>query len=114
MASAGSAQIEADAGKSLKLAGTDIPDYAAINGILIGAVIAFGIVVVFLGPEADGSHFEKAKVAIERGGGEVAPTELFENNTDVHRQFLDKPELSHIEKSEVQHKEGNGLNIWRV
>ncbi|OXC70502.1 hypothetical protein AYX13_00977 [Cryptococcus neoformans] len=105
MASAGSAQIEADAGKSLKLAGTDIPDYAAINGILIGAVIAFGIIVVFLGPEADGSHFEKAKVAIERGGGEVAPTELFENNAAVKRQSLDKPDLSHIEKSEVQHKE---------
>lgn len=105
MASAGSAQIEADAGKSLKLAGTNIPDYAAINGILIGAVIAFGIVVIFLGPEADGSHFEKAKVAIERGGGEVAPTDLFETNNDVPRQSLDKHELSHVETAEVQHEE---------
>lgn len=106
MASAGSAQIEADAGKSLKLAGHNIPDYAAINGILIGAVIAFGIVVIFLGPEADGSHFEKAKVAIERGGGEVAPTDLFNtNNNDVPRQSLDKQELSHVETAEVQHKE---------
>ncbi|WVO16608.1 hypothetical protein L204_104287 [Cryptococcus depauperatus] len=103
MASAGSAQIEADAGESLKLKGTNIPDYAAINGILIGAVIAFGIVVVICGPEADGSHFESAKVAYEKGGGEVDPTQLIE----VHQRH-EKPELEHvetIEKAGHQHKE---------
>lgn len=36
MASSGAAQIEADAGGTLKLKGTDTPDYATIQGILIG------------------------------------------------------------------------------
>ncbi|WVQ83141.1 hypothetical protein IAT38_005279 [Cryptococcus sp. DSM 104549] len=92
MASAGSAQIEADAGESLKLNGTETPDYAAINGILIGAVIAFGLIVVFLGPEADGSHFEQAKVATQRQAGEVDASEL------VDRPLEDKPEAHHVEK----------------
>ncbi|WVQ69355.1 uncharacterized protein L199_007572 [Kwoniella botswanensis] len=97
MASSGAAQIEADAGSSLKLAGTNIPDYAAITGILLGAVIAWGIICVICGPEADGSHFEQAKVAYQRGGGDADPTEMFDH---------DKPEQHHIEKAQaVEHQE---------
>ena len=36
MASSGAAQIEADAGETLKLKGTKTPNYATIQGILIG------------------------------------------------------------------------------
>jgi SHS family lactate transporter-like MFS transporter len=36
MASSGAAQIEADAGQTLKIKGTKIADYATIQGILIG------------------------------------------------------------------------------
>ena len=40
--------------------------------ILIGAVIAWMIICILLGPEADGAHFEESKVATQRGaGGEV-------------------------------------------
>ncbi|WWC68036.1 uncharacterized protein I206_101955 [Kwoniella pini CBS 10737] len=97
MASSGAAQIEATAGNSLKLAGTNIPDYAAITGILLGAVIAWGIICVICGPEADGALFEQAKVAYQRGGGEADPTELFNH---------DKPDHSHIEKTmAIEHNE---------
>ena len=39
MASSGAAQIEADAGETLRLKGTTTPDYATIQGILIGVVM---------------------------------------------------------------------------
>ncbi|KAL7419353.1 hypothetical protein Q5752_006191 [Cryptotrichosporon argae] len=90
MASSGAAQIEADAGSSLKLAGTSTPDYASIQGILIGVVIAWMLACVLLGPEADGSHFEQAKVAFQRGGGAVAPDELLGRDG--------KPTTEHVEK----------------
>lgn len=72
MASSGASQIEADAGEVLKLHGTDIPDYATIMGILLGAVMAWTLFWVILGPDADGAHFEEAKVAIQDGAGEAA------------------------------------------
>ncbi|WWC59556.1 uncharacterized protein I303_102112 [Kwoniella dejecticola CBS 10117] len=90
MASSGASQIEADAGATLKIKGTQTPDYAAIFGILLGAVMAFGVVCIILGPEADGARFEQAKVAYQRGGGETDPTELFNR---------EKPNHEHIEKT---------------
>lgn len=94
MASAGSAQIEATAGKTLKLKGiTDktgaaIPDYAAIMGILIGCVIAWMLVWTILGPDADGSHFEQAKVAFQSGAGETTTTALVEKHDREHVENL--------------------------
>lgn len=67
------------------MVGIDILDYVVINGIFIGVVIVFGIIVVFFGFEVDGFYFEKVKVVIEWGGGEVVFIELFENNIDVYR-----------------------------
>ncbi|KAK8847478.1 hypothetical protein IAR55_005336 [Kwoniella newhampshirensis] len=93
MASSGAAQIEADAGETLKLHGTETPDYAKIIGILMGAVMAWGILCVICGPEADHSHFEEAKVATQRGGGEVDPTELVSGRRDE-----EKHEAAHMEK----------------
>lgn len=72
MASSAATQIEAVAGEDLKLPGTDTPDYATIMGILLGAVMAWTLFWVILGPEADGAHFEEAKVAIQDGAGEAA------------------------------------------
>ncbi|WVR04696.1 hypothetical protein IAU60_001707 [Kwoniella sp. DSM 27419] len=96
MASSGAAQIEATAGESLKLKGTNIPDYAAITGILLGAVIAWGIICIICGPEADGSQFEQAKTATQKGGGEAVGSDF------VNR---DKPEHQHVEKIEPSHAE---------
>jgi SHS family lactate transporter-like MFS transporter len=94
MASSAAAQIEATAGESLKLKGTNIPDYvsypsfssmvqraddqATIQAILIGAVIAWMLLMTLLGPESDGSHFEQAKVAFQDGAGRVHGKELID------------------------------------
>lgn len=48
----------------------NVPDYGTVQGILMGAVAAFVLIVTFLGPENHGSHFEKHKAAFEMGGGE--------------------------------------------
>ena len=47
----------------------EVPDYASVQGILIGVVAAFVLVVTIIGPENIGSHFEKHKTAFEEGGG---------------------------------------------
>lgn len=93
MASSASAQIEATAGDSLKLADGVTPDYAAILGILIGAVIAWMTVCIFLAPEADGSKFENAKVATQKGAGAVATREL------VNERGMEKDNVDHLEVS---------------
>ncbi|TFK22706.1 carboxylic acid transporter [Coprinopsis marcescibilis] len=75
MISAASAQIEATAGNSLRATVLnretgqmeDVPDYATVQGIFIGCVAAFVIVITILGPEHHGSHFEKHKPAFEEG-----------------------------------------------
>lgn len=51
MVSSAASQIEATAGEHLKvnLNGKEVPDYAKIQGILIGVVSVFTIVMVLLG-----------------------------------------------------------------
>ncbi|THH18359.1 hypothetical protein EW146_g2604 [Bondarzewia mesenterica] len=75
MVSSASAQIEARGGKNLRTTvirngvPTNVPDYATVQGILIGVVAAFVIVITIIGPENHSSHFEKAKTAFEEGAG---------------------------------------------
>jgi SHS family lactate transporter-like MFS transporter len=75
MISSASAQIEATGGENLRTTilkngvRTDVPDYATVQGILIGVVAAFVIFITIIGPENHGSHFEKHKAAFEEGGG---------------------------------------------
>jgi MFS transporter, SHS family, lactate transporter len=75
MVSSASAQIEATGGEHLKTTilvkgkPTVVPDYAKVQGILIGVVAAYVLVLTVLGPENHGSQFEKYKAAFEEGGG---------------------------------------------
>ncbi|KAF9236964.1 carboxylic acid transporter protein [Melanogaster broomeanus] len=75
MISSASAQIEATGGRNLRTTlivdgqPTNVPDYATVQGIFIGVVAAFVIVVTILGPENHSSHFEEHKTAFEEGGG---------------------------------------------
>ncbi|TBU41592.1 MFS general substrate transporter [Dichomitus squalens] len=76
MVSSASAQIEATGASNLHttIMGKDgkptvVSDYATVQGILIGVVAAFVLVVTIVGPENFGSHFEKHKAAFEEGGG---------------------------------------------
>jgi SHS family lactate transporter-like MFS transporter len=71
MVSSASAQIEATGGAHLKttLNGKVVPDYAKVQGILLGVVAAFVLFVTIIGPENHGSHFEKHRAAFDEGGG---------------------------------------------
>ncbi|KAF9525588.1 carboxylic acid transporter [Crepidotus variabilis] len=76
MISSASAQIEATGGENLRTFVTnnkgereEVPDYAKVQGILIGCVAAFVVLITIIGPENHGSHFEKHKTAFEEGGG---------------------------------------------
>jgi len=95
MASSGAAQIEADAGDSIKLAGTTTPNYATIQAILIGVVIAWMMIFIVLGPEADGSHFEQAKVAFQDGAGATYAADLVD-----HPELEGKQVHEHVEHAE--------------
>jgi SHS family lactate transporter-like MFS transporter len=44
-----------------------VPDYALIQGVFIGCVSAYVIVLALIGPENHGSHFENSKPAFEAG-----------------------------------------------
>ena len=48
---------------------TVVPDYATVQGILIGVVAAFVLFITIIGPENHGSHFEQHKPAFEEGAG---------------------------------------------
>ncbi|KAG9220364.1 hypothetical protein PLEOSDRAFT_1089311 [Pleurotus ostreatus PC15] len=88
MVSSASAQIEATGGENLRTTiikngvPTDVPDYATVQGILIGVVAAFVIIITIIGPEKHGSHFEKHKTAFEEGGGADAIAEEEQSRED--------------------------------
>jgi len=71
MVSSASAQIEATGGDHQRVLvdGVDTPDYATVQGILVGVVAAYTLFLVIIGPERHGSHFEQHKTAFEEGGG---------------------------------------------
>ncbi|KAJ6491979.1 MFS general substrate transporter [Mycena sanguinolenta] len=71
MVSSASAQIESTGGDHLKttVKGVVVPDYAKVQGILIGVVAAFVLFITIIGPENHGSHFEKHRAAFDEGGG---------------------------------------------
>ncbi|KAI0826819.1 carboxylic acid transporter [Trametes gibbosa] len=79
MVSSASAQIEATGAANLHTTVIDhngqpkeVSDYATVQGILIGVVAAFVLLITIIGPENYGSHFEKSKTAFEEGGGRGA------------------------------------------
>ncbi|KAG6370532.1 carboxylic acid transporter protein [Boletus reticuloceps] len=75
MVSAASSQIEATGGRNLQTTiyvdGQPKPvnDYATVQGIFIGTIAAYVVLVTIFGPENHSSHFEKHKTAFEEGGG---------------------------------------------
>ncbi|KAK7017799.1 MFS general substrate transporter [Favolaschia claudopus] len=89
MISSAAAQIEATGGEHLKTVvnGKTVPDYGKVQGILIGAVAAFVILITIIGPaENHSSHFEKHRVAFdERGAGENAFIDEDEESVDEVR-----------------------------
>jgi len=69
MISSASAQIEATGGDHLKTTiikdgkRTVVPDYARVQGILIGTVAVYIILLTIIGPENHGADFEQHGLA---------------------------------------------------
>ncbi|KAK7032643.1 hypothetical protein VNI00_012908 [Paramarasmius palmivorus] len=107
MISSASAQIEARGGEDIRTTITDpktgqlkdVPDYATVQGILIGVVAAYILIVTILGPENHGSQFEKHKAAFEEGGG--SDDAVMEEDAGARRD-----EESSGRNSEVDEKKG--------
>jgi len=72
MVSSASAQIEATGGahQLIIVKGEETPNYAKVQGIFIGVIVAFTLLMTIIGPENHGSHFEKHKTAFEEGGAD--------------------------------------------
>ncbi|KAJ7581052.1 carboxylic acid transporter [Mycena floridula] len=97
MVSSASAQIEAVGGRHQKTTiikngvPTVVPDYAKVQGILIGVVAAFVIFITIIGPENHGAHFEKHKAAfVEGAADDDAPRE--EGSIDEKRGIEEQRE----------------------
>ena len=45
----------------------DVPNYALIQGIFIGSVAAYILILALIGPENHGRHFERGKTAFQAG-----------------------------------------------
>ena len=62
----------------------DVPDYAMIQGIFIGCVAAYVIVLALIGPENHGSHFEKGKTAFQAGASREDVSSMPREHEGVH------------------------------
>ncbi|ORX39588.1 major facilitator superfamily domain-containing protein [Kockovaella imperatae] len=86
-ASAGAAQIEADAGSTFRIIvkGKSIPDYATIMGLFLGVIIFWIICCILVGPEADGSHFEQARLGFQSGGGATTVRDCMKREEEIEQ-----------------------------
>lgn len=101
MVSSASAQIETVGGENIQIPNpkcvngvcpvttpatpATIADYATVSGILLGVVCVYLIaVVVFLGTEARGAHFEEAAVATRAGAGKIDAHDLIGEDAVHH------------------------------
>ncbi|EIW74589.1 MFS general substrate transporter [Coniophora puteana RWD-64-598 SS2] len=69
MVSSASSQIEARGGDNFTLSNGQ-PNYAPVQGIFIGVVTAFVLLITIVGPEKHAARFEKHKTAFEEGGAD--------------------------------------------
>ncbi|KAF8320926.1 carboxylic acid transporter [Clavulina sp. PMI_390] len=71
MVSSASSQIESTGAAHLKTTvhGKVVGNYAKVQGILLGTVAIFTFIIIAIGPEKHGSHFERSKMAFEEGAG---------------------------------------------
>lgn len=110
MVSSAAAQIEARGGENFKtvVRGKIVPDYAKVQGILIGAIIAFTLIMTLLGPENKGAHFEDAHVATVAGAGREKPEELIDSAQHERDQHaMGSTHFDGDYKGEDEHYEGS-------
>jgi len=81
----------------------DVPNYALVQGIFIGVVAAYLIVLALIGPENHGSHFERGKTAFQAGASKEDVNSVPGDAGGVDRSGLGSG--SGKEKGETQHVE---------
>ncbi|KAG6912031.1 hypothetical protein DXG01_000279 [Tephrocybe rancida] len=106
MVSSAASQIEATGGENLRtniiVDGKlkNVPDYATVQGILIGVVAAFVIFITIIGPEKHGSHFEKHKTAFEEGA--ARDDALLEDEAPADSERREQDSVEEKEKPSVE------------
>ncbi|KAF9646669.1 MFS general substrate transporter [Thelephora ganbajun] len=96
--SSASAQIEATGGEHSRTTimtpsgPKNVPNYAFIQGIFIGCVAIFVIVLALIGPENHGSHFERGKAAFQVGA----------SKEDISSIPVENEEAQHVERSSTE------------
>jgi SHS family lactate transporter-like MFS transporter len=92
MVSSASSQIEAVGGEHNKVIvrGQVVADYAKVQGIFVGVVAAYVVIMTIIGPENHASRFEKSRAAFETGAAEGAEIQHDEPRlTDAEKQAPD-------------------------
>ncbi|KAF9648136.1 MFS general substrate transporter [Thelephora ganbajun] len=110
MVSSASAQIEATGGEHSRTiihtpqGPKDVPNYALVQGIFIGVVAAYLLVLTLIGPENHGSHFERGKTAFQVGASKEDVSSIPEDGVHgTDRSSLGSGGVE--EKGEAQHVE---------
>jgi SHS family lactate transporter-like MFS transporter len=83
----------------------NVPNYALIQGIFIGSVSAYVIVLALLGPENHGSHFERGKTAFQAGASKEDISSAPEETGGVRDVEKSSVGSGGKEKGEAQHVE---------
>ena len=83
----------------------NVPNYALIQGIFIGCVAAYVIVLALLGPENHGSHFERGKTAFQVGASKEDVSSIPEEIGGVRDVEKSSIGSGGKEKEESQHVE---------
>jgi len=95
----------------------DVPNYALIQGIFIGCVAAYIILLALIGPENHGSHFERGKTAFQAGASkEDVDSILEEIEKDREVEILGVGSEGGKEKGDTQYVENKRLGrkaTWR-
>jgi len=88
----------------------DVPNYALIQGVFIGCVAAYIIVLALIGPENHGSHFERGKTAFQAGASKEDVDSILEEIKKVREvEILDVGSEGSKEKGDTQYVENKRL-----
>lgn len=81
----------------------NVPNYALIQGVFIGSVAVYVIVLALIGPENHGSHFERGKTAFQVGASKEDVNSIPTETEGVNELDGSTTESRGNEKGDVQH-----------
>lgn len=81
----------------------NVPNYALIQGVFIGSVAVYVIVLALIGPENHGSHFERGKTAFQAGASKEDVSSIPAETDEAHDVERSSTGSRGKEKGDVQH-----------